>query len=74
VVAEAPDGTLHTPPADGRILPGVTVAGTGAAPRALTLGDLDHAAALYVTSALRGRQPATLQKPTRPRAARSVGP
>jgi para-aminobenzoate synthetase/4-amino-4-deoxychorismate lyase len=54
------DGTLHTPPPDGRILPGVTVAATGARPRRLTLSDLDRAAALFVTSALRGRQPATV--------------
>ena len=60
VVAEAADGTLHTPPADGRILPGVTVAQLRAAPRALTLEDLTAAAALHVTSALRGLQQARL--------------
>ena len=60
VVAEAADGTLHTPPADGRILPGVTVARLGATPRALTLDDLRAAAAIHVASALRGRQPARL--------------
>ena len=34
VVATDGDGTLHTPPADGRILPGVTVRGQRRAPRA----------------------------------------
>jgi para-aminobenzoate synthetase/4-amino-4-deoxychorismate lyase len=60
VVAEAADGSRHTPPADGRILPGVTVARLRAAPRALTLADLRAAPAIYVTSALRGLQPARL--------------
>ena len=60
VVVAAADGTLHTPPADGRILPGVTVAHAGAHPRTLTLADLRAAPAVYVTSALRGRQPARL--------------
>ena len=60
IVVEAADGTLHTPPADGRILPGVTVAATGARPRVLTLADLAAARAVHVTSALRGRQPARL--------------
>ena len=60
IVVEAADGTLHTPPADGRILPGVTVAATGARPRLLTLADLAAARAVHVTSALRGRQPARL--------------
>jgi para-aminobenzoate synthetase/4-amino-4-deoxychorismate lyase len=60
VVAAAADGTLHTSPADGRILPGVTVAGLHATPRVLTLDDLRAATALYVTSALRGAQPARL--------------
>ena len=60
VIAEAADGTLHTPPADGRILPGVTVARLHAMPRALTLDDLRAARAIHVTSALRGRQPARL--------------
>ena len=50
---------LHTPPADGRILPGVTAALAGARPRALTLEDLDGAE-VFVTSALRGLQPAAL--------------
>jgi para-aminobenzoate synthetase/4-amino-4-deoxychorismate lyase len=60
VVAEAADGSLHTPPADGRILPGVTVARLRATPRVLTLADLRAARAIYVTSALRGRQAARL--------------
>ncbi len=62
VVAQAADGSRSTPPADGRILPGVTVAGTGARPRRLTLADLAAADALYVTSALRGLQPAQLAR------------
>jgi para-aminobenzoate synthetase/4-amino-4-deoxychorismate lyase len=62
VLVEAVDGTLLTPPADGRILPGVTVARTGATARRLTRDDLRDAAAVYVTSALRGRQPATLSR------------
>jgi branched-subunit amino acid aminotransferase/4-amino-4-deoxychorismate lyase len=60
VVARAADGTLHTPPADGRILPGITVARTGARPRPLVLDDLRGAQAIYVTSALRGRAAASL--------------
>jgi para-aminobenzoate synthetase/4-amino-4-deoxychorismate lyase len=60
VVARAADGSLHTPLFDGRILPGVTVAATAARPRRLTLADLAAADALFVTSALRGLQPATL--------------
>ena len=59
VVTDAAGG-LHTPAADGRILPGVTVAGSGARPRRLTLDDLRAAPAVAVTSALRGVQPATL--------------
>ena len=50
----AATATLYTPPADGRILPGVTAAHAGARPRALTLADLDAAAEVYVASALRG--------------------
>ena len=60
VVLRDAGGTLHTPPPDGRILPGVTVAGSGARPRRLTLADLRVAQAVYVTSALRGLQPAVL--------------
>jgi len=58
VVLRAADGTLHTPPADGRILPGITAARTGARPWALSLDDLHAAGAVYVTSALRGLSPA----------------
>ena len=54
IVVRGADGPLYTPPADGRILPGVTAAHAGARPRALTLADLDAAAELYVASALRG--------------------
>ena len=58
IVVRAADGTLHTPPDDGRILPGVTVSSTRARPRMLTLADLEHADAVYVASALRGLAPA----------------
>ncbi len=61
VVVRAADGTLHTPPADGRILPGVTAARTGARPRVLTLADLAAAPELYVASALRGLAPARVR-------------
>jgi anthranilate/para-aminobenzoate synthase component I len=60
VVARASDGSLYTPPADGRILPGVTVARSGARSRALTLSDLEQAPAVFVASALRGLAPAAL--------------
>jgi para-aminobenzoate synthetase/4-amino-4-deoxychorismate lyase len=59
IVVRARDGTLHTPPRDGRILPGVTAALAGAEERPLTLADLQGAAAVYVASALRGLQPAS---------------
>ena len=62
VVVRAPDGTLHTPPRDGRILPGVTAALAGAAERRLTLADLHAADAVFVASALRGLQPAALPR------------
>ena len=58
IVIRAGDGVLYTPPADGRILPGVTSAQAGARPRSLTLDDLQAAAAVYVASALRGLSPA----------------
>jgi para-aminobenzoate synthetase/4-amino-4-deoxychorismate lyase len=58
VVVEAADGTLYTPPADGRILAGVAVARTGARPRALTLADLAAARTVYIASALRALSPA----------------
>ena len=60
VVIRAHDGRLYTPPADGRILPGVTAAHAQARPRAVTLDDLESARELYVASALRGLQPARL--------------
>jgi para-aminobenzoate synthetase/4-amino-4-deoxychorismate lyase len=60
VVVQAPDGNLCTPPADGRILPGITARGANARPLPLTLGDLAGARAVYIASALRGLQPARL--------------
>jgi anthranilate/para-aminobenzoate synthase component I len=60
VVVRAADGRLYTPPADGRILPGVTAAAAGARPRILTLDDLGAAPQLFVASALRGLQAASL--------------
>ena len=60
VVARARDGILYTPPADGRILPGTTLARTGARERGLTLADLRAVDGVYVASALRGLQPAVL--------------
>jgi para-aminobenzoate synthetase/4-amino-4-deoxychorismate lyase len=60
VAARLPDGTLVTPPADGRILPSTAIARSGARPRRLTLADLRAADTLYVASALRGLQPAVL--------------
>jgi para-aminobenzoate synthetase/4-amino-4-deoxychorismate lyase len=60
VFVRAADGSLHTPPADGRILPGTTRARLAAAARRLALGDLRAAPGLYVASALRGLQPARL--------------
>jgi para-aminobenzoate synthetase / 4-amino-4-deoxychorismate lyase len=69
VVAQAADGAFYTPPADGRILPGITVARTGARPRVLTLADLAAASAVYVLSSLRGRQPARLSPAARTPAA-----
>jgi para-aminobenzoate synthetase/4-amino-4-deoxychorismate lyase len=60
VFVRAADGTLHAPPLDGRVLPGVTRARLDPTPRVLTLADLRAAPHLYVASALRGLQPATL--------------
>jgi para-aminobenzoate synthetase/4-amino-4-deoxychorismate lyase len=60
IVIRAHDGRLYTPPADGRILPGVTAAHAKARPRVLTLDDLHSAPELYIASALRGLQPAVL--------------
>jgi para-aminobenzoate synthetase/4-amino-4-deoxychorismate lyase len=60
IVARDHEGTLHTPPADGRILPGTALARLAVRERHLTLADLRAADALFVTSALRGLQPARL--------------
>ena len=49
---------LYAPPVDGRILPSITA--RGAQPRPLTLDDLGRAEAVYVASALRGLQPASI--------------
>jgi para-aminobenzoate synthetase / 4-amino-4-deoxychorismate lyase len=62
---EAEDGALLTPPADGRILPGITRARLLAAdPRAreapLTLADLERARAILLTSSVRLVTPAGL--------------
>jgi para-aminobenzoate synthetase / 4-amino-4-deoxychorismate lyase len=57
VFALGGDGVLRTPPADDRILPGVTrrrLVGDGAVEAALTLDDLAAAAGVWITSALRG--------------------
>jgi para-aminobenzoate synthetase/4-amino-4-deoxychorismate lyase len=62
------DGTLVTPPSDGRILPGVTraralgwarVLGIPVVERPLGLAELDTADAILTTGALRGLQPVT---------------
>jgi para-aminobenzoate synthetase/4-amino-4-deoxychorismate lyase len=56
VFARGSDGVLRTPPADGRILPGIRRAAllaAGAVEAPLTLGDLAAADALLLTSALR---------------------
>jgi para-aminobenzoate synthetase/4-amino-4-deoxychorismate lyase len=62
------DGTLVTPPLDGRILPGVTRAralararelGIPVAERPLDLAELDTADAVLTTGALRGLEPVT---------------
>jgi para-aminobenzoate synthetase / 4-amino-4-deoxychorismate lyase len=63
VFAVLADGTVVTPPLDGRILPGVTRAAVGEAlearERALTLADLHAAEAVLVCNALRGLEPVT---------------
>jgi para-aminobenzoate synthetase/4-amino-4-deoxychorismate lyase len=61
VIARGRDRVLYTPPADGRILPSLTVAGTPARAHRLTLEDLRAASQIFVASALRGLQPARLQ-------------
>jgi para-aminobenzoate synthetase/4-amino-4-deoxychorismate lyase len=59
------DGALLTPPADGRILPGVTRASLLALPAAreaaLTLADLGRARAILLTSSVRLVTPAGLR-------------
>jgi len=72
VLARANDGRLYTPPADGRILPSITAAWSGARPRLLTLGDLAAAPEIYLASALRGLQPAALLPRARPPLAASA--
>jgi len=63
---ESADGALLTPPADGRILPGITRARLLAAPHLrarearLTLRDLDRARAIFLTSSIRLATPAGL--------------
>ena len=60
---ETADGALLTPPADGRILPGITRARLLAAPHLrareapLTLHDLTRARAIFLTSSIRARDP-----------------
>ena len=71
---EGADGTLLTPPADGRILPGVTRARMLAAPHLatrevpITLAELGRAPAIVLTSALRLVTPAGLLGPPTQRA------
>ena len=60
VLVRAHNGMLWTPPRDGRILPSVTVSVSRAESRQLTLEDLRHAESIYIASALRGVQSATL--------------
>lgn len=62
VINRAADGRLYTPPADGRILPSVTVAASRSASLALRLTDLRSANEIYVASALRGIQAASLAR------------
>jgi para-aminobenzoate synthetase / 4-amino-4-deoxychorismate lyase len=61
---EDADGALLTPPADGRILPGITrerlLALDGAREAALTLVDLQAAAAILLSSSVRRVTPAGL--------------
>ncbi len=56
------DGALLTPPADGRILPGVTRAGllARAQEERITLDRLRAADEVFLTSSIRLRQPAAL--------------
>jgi para-aminobenzoate synthetase/4-amino-4-deoxychorismate lyase len=64
VFARGADGVLRTPPADGRILPGIRRAALlaeGAVEASLTLDDLEAACEIVLTSALRA-MPATLAR------------
>jgi para-aminobenzoate synthetase/4-amino-4-deoxychorismate lyase len=71
---EDDDGALLTPPADGRILPGITRArllsagGFSSREAALTLADLERARAILLTSSVRLVTPAGLIAPPSPRA------
>ena len=69
---EAADGALLTPPADGRLLPGITRSRLLATPRArearLGLADLEHARAILLTSSVRLVTPAGLRRPPTARA------
>ena len=58
VVVRDAGGALHTPPADGRILPGVTAARPAPARARSRSPTSTPPPALYVTSALRGLSPA----------------
>ena len=64
-----PGGTLVTPPADGRILPGITRGRLLAAPHLKTreepiaLAELERAAAIVLTSSIRLATPAGLRRP-----------
>jgi para-aminobenzoate synthetase / 4-amino-4-deoxychorismate lyase len=68
----APDGALVTPPADGRILPGITRARLLAAPHLKTreqpipMTALERAAAVVLTSSIRLATPAGLGGPPTP--------
>jgi para-aminobenzoate synthetase/4-amino-4-deoxychorismate lyase len=71
VFIEDRDGALLTPPADGRILPGLTRArllAVHGAEAALTLADLEHARAILLTSSVRLVTPAGLGRPPSARA------
>jgi len=69
---ETADGALLTPPADGRILPGITrarlLAHASAREARLTLTDLRAARAILLTSSVRLVSPAGLRQPPSRRA------
>jgi len=69
---ETADGALLTPPADGRILPGITrarlLAHASACEARLTLTDLEAARAILLTSSVRLVSPAGLRQPPSRRA------